>query len=319
MQKRLSNLNIVMLLHYYLQLLRAGMPHAEVFALLEARNHVEDGVDAARSVMDCLTVTTNDDRQRQKVLDLLKIYKSEDGTNKLFKDCLIGSDVTAYVTLEPCCHVGQTPPCALSLVAAGIKRVVVGFRDPNPKVSGGGIQVLKDSGVDVIVLSSASADGGEIAAADECARLVEFFVKRISPREEPLGNLDELINGKKRRALRQLAGRQKTAGTIQELEWPRDKTISDEDKKDNDFGERVNLNVRFLEEVDNALWNHELILVRLNNVVHKKKGAKVLSARIADALNAHVAQVLGHTTLLYRPGFVPVLDLDELATKDEEK
>lgn len=299
------------------------MPHAEVFALLEACGHVDDGVDAARSAMDDMTTSaSNDITQHQQVLDLLNIYKSEDGASKLFKDCLIDSDITAYVTLEPCCHVGQTPPCALSLVAAGIKRVVVGFRDPNPRVDGGGIKVLQDSGVNVLVLGSAAHEdtdsgGGEIAAANECANLVEHFVKRISPREEPLGNLDELINGKKRRALRKLAGRQKTAGTIHEVDWPRDKTISDEDKKDSDFGERVNLDVRFLEQVDNALWDHEIVLLRLNNVVHKKKGAKLLSERIADELNAHVAQVLGHTALLYRPGFIPVLDLDELASNDD--
>jgi len=296
---------------------RAGMPHAEVFALLEACGHVEDGVDAARSAMDDITTS-----EYQQVLDLLNIYKSEDGANKLFKDCLIDSDITAYVTLEPCCHVGKTPPCALSMAAAGIKRVVVGFRDPNPRVDGGGIKVLQDSGVDVLVLSSAtkkdtSFNEEESAAANECANLVEHFVKRISPREEPMGNLDELINGKKRRALRKLAGRQKTDGSIHEVDWPRDFSISDEDKKDSDFGQRVDLNIKFLERVDNMLWDHEIVLLRLNNVVHKKKGAKLLSERIANELNAHVAQVLGHTALLYRPGFNPVLDLDELASNDD--
>ena len=295
------------------------MPHAEVFALLEACGHVEDGVDAARSAMDDITTSSN---EYQQVLDLLNIYKSEDGANKLFKDCLIDSDITAYVTLEPCCHVGKTPPCALSMVAAGIKRVVVGFRDPNPRVDGGGIKVLQDSGVDVLVLSSAtkkdtSFNEEESAAANECANLVEHFVKRISPREEPMGNLDELINGKKRRALRKLAGRQKTDGSIHEVDWPRDFSISDEDKKDSDFGQRVDLNIKFLERVDNMLWDHEIVLLRLNNVVHKKKGAKLLSERIANELNAHVAQVLGHTALLYRPGFNPVLDLDELASNDD--
>ena len=48
----------------------------------------------------------------------------------------------------------------------------------------------------------------------------------------------------------------------------------------------------------------------------KKKGAKILGERIADEVNAHVAQVIGHTALLYRPGFPPVLDLDEPAEKE---
>ena len=43
---------------------------------------------------------------------------------------------TAYVTLEPCCHWGKTPPCTEALIEAGISRVVVGVRDPNPLVAG---------------------------------------------------------------------------------------------------------------------------------------------------------------------------------------
>ncbi|MDA0282178.1 MAG: bifunctional diaminohydroxyphosphoribosylaminopyrimidine deaminase/5-amino-6-(5-phosphoribosylamino)uracil reductase RibD [Planctomycetota bacterium] len=56
---------------------------------------------------------------------------------------------TLYVTLEPCCHHGKTPPCADALIDAGIRRVVVGIRDPSPHVDGGGIQRLNDAGIDV--------------------------------------------------------------------------------------------------------------------------------------------------------------------------
>lgn len=56
---------------------------------------------------------------------------------------------TAYVTLEPCCHHGRTPPCADALVAAGIRRVVYAMRDPNPRVSGGGVARLEAAGVTV--------------------------------------------------------------------------------------------------------------------------------------------------------------------------
>lgn len=58
---------------------------------------------------------------------------------------------TVYVTLEPCSHYGRTGPCALALVEAGVKEVVVATLDPNPLVSGRGIKILKDAGINVIV------------------------------------------------------------------------------------------------------------------------------------------------------------------------
>ncbi len=54
---------------------------------------------------------------------------------------------TAYVTLEPCCYHGRTPPCTSALVRAGIRRVVVGVRDPNPRVDGGGVAILQAHGI----------------------------------------------------------------------------------------------------------------------------------------------------------------------------
>ena len=63
-----------------------------------------------------------------------------------------GEDVhgaAAYVTLEPCCHQGRTPPCTEALVRAGIARVVVGTGDPNPRVAGGGLTILRAQGLEV--------------------------------------------------------------------------------------------------------------------------------------------------------------------------
>ncbi len=56
---------------------------------------------------------------------------------------------TIYVTLEPCCHYGKTPPCTEAILEQKIARVVIGSRDPNPKVSGKGAKILREAGVQV--------------------------------------------------------------------------------------------------------------------------------------------------------------------------
>lgn len=58
---------------------------------------------------------------------------------------------TLFVTLEPCCHFGKTPPCADAVIAAGVKRVVIATQDPAPHVSGGGIAKLRAAGLEVEV------------------------------------------------------------------------------------------------------------------------------------------------------------------------
>lgn len=76
---------------------------------------------------------------------------------------------TAYVTLEPCSHVGVTPPCADALVAAGIARVVVAVEDPDPRVNGRGLARLREAGLDVVTG----------VCTKEAAELNAGFFKRI--------------------------------------------------------------------------------------------------------------------------------------------
>src|SRR5204862_6380877 len=61
------------------------------------------------------------------------------------------SDATLYVSLEPCCHDGKTPPCTEAILQAGLRRVVVASDDPSEKASGRGLGILRDEGVEVLV------------------------------------------------------------------------------------------------------------------------------------------------------------------------
>jgi len=101
---------------------RAGGPHAEVSAIIDAKAHGESTIGA-----------------------------------------------TAYVTLEPCCHFGRTPPCTDALLQAGIKKVVVGVQDRNPRVAGGGLAVLCANGIEVV----------EDVLGNVCAHLHAPFFKSI--------------------------------------------------------------------------------------------------------------------------------------------
>ena len=79
------------------------------------------------------------------------------------------SNATIYVTLEPCSHYGKTPPCAEKIVKMGLKRCVIGSSDPNPKVAGKGVQILRNAGIEV----------RENVLKSECDKINQVFFKYI--------------------------------------------------------------------------------------------------------------------------------------------
>lgn len=90
----------------------------------------------------------------------------------------LAKSATVYVTLEPCNHHGRTPPCTEALINTGVAKVIVGMVDPDPRVSGKGIERLVAAGIEVVV-------GVETAA---CQALNEAFVHRVT-QQRPFGTL----------------------------------------------------------------------------------------------------------------------------------
>lgn len=81
---------------------------------------------------------------------------------------------TLYVTLEPCCHYGKTPPCTDVIIESGVSKVVIGCSDPNPKVAGKGIEQLKKHGIQVQV-------GVLRKECEELNRIFFHYIKTKTP------------------------------------------------------------------------------------------------------------------------------------------
>ena len=77
------------------------------------------------------------------------VYGGPHAEIEALKSCSNASDAALYVTLEPCCHHGKTPPCTDAIIKNKISKVVIGCNDPNPLVCGKGIEILKNHGIEV--------------------------------------------------------------------------------------------------------------------------------------------------------------------------
>lgn len=102
-------------------------------------------------------------------------------------DKLLLKESTIYVTLEPCSHYGKTPPCAKLLCDCNFRRVVIGIGDPNPKVAGRGVNMLREAGIEVV----------EDVLQEECRQInIRFFTAQTKKRPWILLKWAEDKNGK---------------------------------------------------------------------------------------------------------------------------
>ena len=106
-------------------------------------------------------------KELRELLNLINAKKTDARALVMENKLEDAKGCTLVVNLEPCCHQGKTPPCTEIIIEKGIKRVVYGMKDPNPKVSGKGLEILKQAGIEIV---------GPVMQK-ECEALNENFIK----------------------------------------------------------------------------------------------------------------------------------------------
>lgn len=127
-----------------------------------------DGKTSPNPLVGCVVLDKNGDEISTGYHKKYGTWHAEaDALNKLTNETQGG---TLILNLEPCSHWGKTPPCADLIIKKGIKRLVIGMRDPNPLVTGKGIEKCKKAGIEVI----------ENVLYDEAVKLNEVFIKNMT-------------------------------------------------------------------------------------------------------------------------------------------
>lgn len=140
---------------------------------------VRDGVMLAEGWHDVFG-GAHAERMLFESLDSLEENGPDGGLDADFSDCIL------YVSLEPCSYFGKTPPCANLILERGVGKVVMGVLDPNPKVSGRGMALLRESGIEVLV--------GVLEA--ECRQLnLAFWVNQVLGRTAVVAKWAETGDG----------------------------------------------------------------------------------------------------------------------------
>lgn len=128
-----------------------------------------DGKTSPNPLVGCVVLDKNGNKISEGYHSAYgKPHAEAEALNKLNNNEAQGG--TLIVNLEPCTHWGKTPPCADLIIKKGIKKLVIGMRDPNPRVAGAGIEKCQKAGIEVI----------ENVLHDEAVKLNEIFIKNMN-------------------------------------------------------------------------------------------------------------------------------------------